>query len=133
MGYDQEETRTAILQEYQGQFSKPADLNGILDNALQGAVAPRTPQQEQADRVLTKQQDLEAKGIYKLDLTDGSYVPTGNATDIQNAADAGLITWNGSNWQKDGKDIADPSKIKFDSGKRWWLHKSAEEAKVTIK
>lgn len=129
--YNEADIRAAIVQQYGGQL-KTTELTSLLDNTLQGAAKAGTPQQAQADRVLAKQQDLEAKGILELETTTGKYSDAPNASAIKNAESAGLISWNGTNWVKDGKDVSDPSKIKFDSGARWYLPKSSEKAKVTI-
>lgn len=131
-GYGEDEVRQAIFKMYGDKFSKQTELATILDNTLQGAPKTKTPQEEQANRVLLKQQDLEAKGILELETTTGKYFDAPNASDIKGAESAGLISWNGTNWVKDGQDISDPSKIKFDSGARWYLPKSSEKAKVTI-
>lgn len=120
-GYGEDEVRQAIFKMYGDKFSKQTELATILDNTLQGTVKALTPQQEQAERVLRMQQDLETKGIMELDTETGKYVNANNASAIKDAESNGAIRWNGTNWvdTKWGKDITDPSRIEYKKG-RWF-------------
>lgn len=114
-GLDEQSIREEVYQNFGDQFKKLSDLGGVVDNVLQGAIKPQTPQQAQADRVLAMQQDAETKGLLELDTTNGKYKATPNASEIREAQSAGKISWNGTNWvdTKTNTQILDPSRIQY--------------------
>ena len=114
-GKTEQQIREEVYQNYEGKFRKRTELDGVVDNVLQNSPNPLTPQQEQADRVLKYQQDLEAKGVLELDPATGKYTSTANGDMIQAALRDGKIKWTGTNWQDaaTGREISDPGKIRY--------------------
>jgi hypothetical protein len=118
--FSQTDIRAAIYKMYGGKFKKQTELASILDNILQGTQTPNTPVEEQRNRVLLKQQDLENKGVLKLDVLTGLYTRSSNGADIEAAANAGEITWTGEGWMDKYKNnIPDPSTISYTKN-RWF-------------